>query len=607
MTNNNLTTHYFIIKENVIYRRKAFSLRLLHLASIKIEYIRYHVYKRPFRKPIALVVILKLQTRMKKSILSSLALLLCSSIAIFAQENALTATPTIKQVTVFLNRAQVETYTPISIEAGKTIIRLQNQTTFLDPQSIQVSGKGGFIILSVEHEIDYLQKEIKSTKIQMLEDSIDHYTMLIDFNNQINDVLAKEEHLILSNQKIKGQNTNLTAKELSDMAHFFREHLEEIREEVIDNKITIRKYQTKLNSFSNQLAEYNQTVNQPSSTILVTVSAKTALSGSLTTTYITRNAGWYPLYNIRVKDTKSPVHLAYKAQVIQNTGCDWKNVKIVLSTNNPAVGGNKPELNNWYVDIYNPSTSKPVTRTARYRSEEYESDKKSSESASFALTTAQDTSATTVAEYTSELETTLSVEFAIGLPYTILSGGKGQQVDIKNIDLPADYQYAVVPKLELSAFLLARITKWDTYNILSGNANIYFEGTFVGKTFIDASNTTDTLSISLGRDPQIVVERNLITDYTSKKMIGTNRKEEYGYEIIIRNTKKEAITIIIEDQYPISQNSSLEVELIESSGALIDATKGKLSWKLDLASAETKKIILKYSVKYPKDKKVTGL
>jgi len=433
---------------------------------------------------------------MKKSILFSLAFLLGSSIAIFAQENTIELTPTIKQVTVFLSRAQVETYTPITLEAGKTIIRLQNQTTFLDPQSIQVSGKGDFVILSVEHETDYLKKDVKPAKIQTLEDSIDHYNMLIDFNNQINDVLEKEEQLILANQNIKGQNANLTAKELSDMADFFRERMEEIREEIIDNKILVKKYQVKLNSFNYQLAEYNQAADQPSSTILITVSAKTALSGSLKTIYITRNAGWYPSYDIRANDTKSPVQLAYKAQVVQNTGYDWKNVKIILSTSNPAVGGNKPELNNWYVNIYDPSASKPVLRTARYKNEEYESDKKSSESASYAWSD-KDVNAGTVAEYTSEVETTLSVEFAIGLPYTILSGGKGQQVDIKNIDLAADYQYAVVPKLELSAFLLARITKWDTYNILSGNANIYFEGTFVGKTFIDASNTLDTLNISL--------------------------------------------------------------------------------------------------------------
>ncbi|SFX01075.1 conserved hypothetical protein [Cytophaga hutchinsonii ATCC 33406] len=544
-----------------------------------------------------------------KNYLSYLAVLLCCSFSSFGQENTLTATPSIKQVTVFLNRAQVETLTPIAIESGKTTIRLQNQTTFLDPQSIQVSGKGDFTILSVEHETDYLQKETKPVKIQNIEDSISKYTMLIDFNTQINDILAKEEQLILANQNIKGQNTNLTAKELEDMANFFRERLEEIREEIIDNKLLMRKQQIKLTSFSNQLAEYNQVVNQPSSTVIVTVSSKAPVSGSLTTTYITRNAGWYPLYDIRAKDSKSPVQLAYKAQVYQNTGYDWKNIKITLSTTNPAVGGNKPELNNWYLDIYDPSAVKykkgSVSRSYAPQAEMESYAKDYRADSVDELQWSQ--KASTAADYTAEAETTLSVEFAIGLPYSILSGGKGQQVDIKNIDLPAQYEYAVVPKLDLSAFLLARITKWDTYNILSGNANIYFEGTFVGKTYIDASNTSDTLDISLGRDPRIVVERNLITDYTSKKMIGTNRKEEYGYELVIRNTKKDPITIIIEDQYPISKNSSLEVEMVDASGAAVDPVTKKLTWKLTVAAGETKKLILKYSIKYPKDKKVSGI
>lgn len=542
---------------------------------------------------------------MKKP-LFSLGLLLCSCLVVFAQDNTITATPAIKQVTVFLNRAQIETTTGINIEAGKTEIRLQNQTTYLDPNSIQVSGKGDFVILSVEHETDYLKKEIKPAKIQNLEDSIAKYSMLIDFNNQINDVLAKEEQLLLANQNIKGQNTNLTAKELQDMADFFRERMEEIREEIIDNKMTVRKQQVKLTSFNNQLAEYNQTMNQPSSTIIVTVSSKVPVSGSLTTTYITTNAGWYPLYDIRAKDSKSPVQLAYKAQVHQNTGYDWKNVKIILSTTNPAAGGNKPALPNWYVDIYDPAQvkNKKAAPMRSYSAEESESYK---EDRAYDMKAVSGSSALTAADYTSEIQTTLSVEFAIGLPYTILSGGKGQQVDIKNIDLPAQYEYAAVPKLDLSAFLMARITKWDIYNILSGNANIYFEGTFVGKTYIDASNTSDTLDISLGRDPRIVIERNMITDYTSKKMIGINRKEEYGYEIVVRNTKKDPIVIVVEDQYPISQNSVLEVELIESTGATIDPITKKLTWRLNVSAAETKKLTLKYSIKYPKDKKVSGM
>lgn len=529
--------------------------------------------------------------------------LLTAALTAAAQEHSILTTPTIQEVTVFLNRAQVQTSAPVSLQQGTTEVRLQNQTAYLDPQSIQVSGKGDFTILSVVHEKDYIKEAVKSAKVQLLEDSIEHYAMLVDYYNQGIEILNKEEQLIMANQNIKGQNTNLTAKELSDMANFFRDRMDEIREEIIDNKVKIKKFNLKLNAFTNQLREYNKNRNHPSSTIIVTVSAKNAISGTLNTNYITANAGWYPLYDLRAKDIKSPVQLSYKAQVYQNTGYEWKNVHITLSTSNPAAGGTKPELSNWYLDIYDPSIKK--YKTARV----YDSAAPMMKSSEIDIQQEAELSsnAGSAADYTTEVVTTLSVQFDIALTYTIVSGGKGQQVDIKNIDLPALYEYAAVPKLDLTAFLLARIINWDGFNILSGDANVYFEGTYVGKTYIDASNASDTLNISLGRDPRIVVERNLIKDFSSKKFIGANRKEEYGYELVIRNTKKDPITIAIEDQYPISKNNQLEVELIETSGAVNNATTGTLTWRTSIEAAETKKITLKYAVKYPKDKKVNGL
>ena len=533
-------------------------------------------------------------------------ILLSFALQSLAQEHSVSITPTIKDVTVFLNRAQLNTTATVELKTGNNEIRLENQTVYLDPQSIQVSGKGYFTILSVVHEKDFIKQEIKPAIIQELQDSIDHYAMLVDFTNQMNEVLNKEEQMILANQKIKGQNTNLTAKELEDMADFFKDRMEEIREDIIDNKIKIKKFNTKLNNFTNQQNEYNRGKSQPSSTIIVTVSAKNALTGTLQTSYIVTNAGWSPSYDLRSKDTKSPVQLAYKAQVYQSTGYDWNNVRLTLSTTNPSVGGTKPELSNWYLDIYDPGKyNSKALRTMSAPSSVANSfqDKKSKEIEDDLMAGGLMSSA----DFTTEVITTLSVNFDIAIPYTIPSGGKGKQVDIKNIDLPAIYEYAVVPKLDLSAFLLARIINWDGFNILSGDANVYFEGTYVGKTYIDVANSTDTLDISLGRDTRIVVERNIISDFASKKLIGLNRKEEYGYELVIRNTKKDPVTITVEDQYPISKNSLLTVELIEASGAVNNAVTGELDWKLTLAPAETKKIILKYSVKYPKDKKVSGL
>jgi len=536
-------------------------------------------------------------------------ILLCAAIRSNAQDHKIFITPDIKDVTVFLNRAQLNTIARVDLKAGTNEIRLENQTIYLDPKSIQVSGKGSFTILSVEHEIEYLKQEKKIDAIQELQDSINHYSMMVDYTTQMNEVLNKEEQLILANQKIKGQNSNLTAKELEDMADFFKERLEEIREEIIDNKMKIRKLTSRLNNFTNQRNEYNKERTHSSSTIIVKVSASNDLSGTLQTTYISSHVGWTPSYDMRSKDTKSPVQLSYKAQVYQNTGYDWNNVHLTLSTTNPSIGGTKPELSNWYVDIYNPIYHQHKNKAvyAPKFAEASPAASKKIASSDTAMMFANKDVAYSISDYTNEVTTTLSVNFDIAIPYTIISGGKGKQVDIKNIDLPTIYEYAVVPKLDLSAFLLARIINWDGFNILSGEANVYFEGTYVGKTYIDAANSSDTLDISLGRDTRIVVERNTITNFTSKKFIGTNRKEEYGYELVIRNTKKDSITITVEDQYPISKNSQLLVELIETSGAVNNVTTGALTWRLPLAPTETKKLILKYSVKYPKDKKLSGI
>src|SRR5204862_4822112 len=130
--------------------------------------------------------------------------------------------------------------------------------------------------------------------------------------------------------------------------------------------------------------------------------------------------------------------------------------------------------------------------------------------------------------------TSLNTEFDIALPYSVNSSNKPTLVDIRNYEMKADYQYSVAPKLDADAFLMARATGWEEFSLLPGEANVFFEGTFVGKSFIDPNNIKDTLSISLGRDKRIVVKREKLKDFSSRKLIGTNQKESYAYEISVR-------------------------------------------------------------------------
>jgi len=190
------------------------------------------------------------------------------------------------------------------------------------------------------------------------------------------------------------------------------------------------------------------------------------------------------------------------------------------------------------------------------------------------------------------------------MPYSVPSDGKQYTVEINQLDIPAIYEYAVAPKLSTDVFLTARLTDWNKYNFLSGEANLFFEGTFIGKSLINTDATTDTLNLSLGTDKNIVVTRTSLKDLSERQSLGSNKKETRDWQIEVKNRKSQPINLLVEDQVPVSQNSSIEVEIQELSGGQLDKLTGKVIWKMVLKPEDNKKIELKYLVKYPKSQSV---
>ncbi len=195
----------------------------------------------------------------------------------------------------------------------------------------------------------------------------------------------------------------------------------------------------------------------------------------------------------------------------------------------------------------------------------------------------------------------LSVDYDIKVPYTINSDGVDNNIRIKSIEVPANYIHYAVPKMDPATFLTAELVKWQQLNLLSGTANLYYEGTFIGESELDVENTKDTLVLSLGRDPQVVVERTSVKEQYEKKVLGNNIKETYAWEIAVRNNKGSDITIEIRDQYPLAVLKSIETELIETSGAKVDSEDGSVVWKTPVKAGERKTFNLKYTVKYPQN------
>jgi len=203
---------------------------------------------------------------------------------------------------------------------------------------------------------------------------------------------------------------------------------------------------------------------------------------------------------------------------------------------------------------------------------------------------------------TAQIENQTSVDFEIKIPYTVKSDNKSYSVDIDSYSLPAFYQYYSVPKVDKTSFLTANITDWEKYNLLEGEANIFFEGTFVGKSLLDVRYASDTLQISLGRDKNVSVTREKVKDFTSKKFIGSKKEESRAWDIIIKNNKNQPINMVIFDQVPVSTLDEIKIEVAKISGAKQNPTTGEIKWEFRLDPKKSKEFNLQYSVKYPKNR-----
>lgn len=539
---------------------------------------------------------------MKKYLMVLLTGILISQSAFAADEIVLT--PALSEVKVFLRGAELNYSVKTKVEKGINEVVLTDLASNIDRNSINVSGKGDAVIMSVVQRFDYLRSKGKTSQIKLLEDSLETQDRLLSNNSNESDVLKAETDLILSNKNIGNEKIGVSVSELQKMAEYYRKRLTEIKNRSYDLSISAVKIKKNIEHLQQQLNEINGRLNKPVNEIVVTLSSKSNSTVELKLSYIIYDAGWSPLYDLRVDNTSSPVAMNYKANVWQNSGMDWNNVLIVLSTRNPVTNNNKPELNPWFIDFAKPSLRK-VAITAQAQGQLAAINEQLSSNKIVNVSPADHFQS--MADYTEVNQNQLSVEFTPQIKYSIPSDNKPYSVALQDFTIPATYEYYCAPKLDNNEFLIARLTKWADYNLLPGQANIYFENSFVGNSSINPSTTNDTLSISLGRDQSINVTRNVIKDYSEDKFLSSNIERTFAFEIKIKNNKKSSEKITVEDQIPISKNEDIVVKLIEYSGAQVNAETGKLKWIVDVDGGKsvTKKLI--YSVKYPGNQQIPNL
>ena len=542
---------------------------------------------------------------MKKFLFVFISLLL--AIQSFAQiQEYIDVDSKITKVTVFLRGAQIERTGSKLVDAGISKIRFSYLSPDIDPNSIKVRGTGAITILSVTHGIDHLREGRTHARVKMLEDSIKMIEKKISLNNIFSLALDEEWKMIVAHKQVNN-NMGFDIEDLDDLAIYYRESLKNIaidKQKLTQKNFSLREVQSKLRR---QKDELNAKWNKATSEIIVEISSKSRSAARLNLSYVVPNAGWIPNYDIRIKDSNGPMTLNYKAKVYQNSGVDWEDVSLKLSTGNPMKNATQPIIYPWRLS-YQEDYQEGLYRNDKTDFKRYYAEEDGAEEIMLVpagvKTLEENKDALTLSNFTQISPSQVNTAFEIGIPYSLVSDGKHRDVSIQSYELPAEYRYFAAPKLDPEAFLLAKVAGWDKLNLLPGQANIFFEGTYTGKSIINPSSTNDTLDLSLGRDPAIVIKREKIEDFCKAQTIGSNKTETTGIKITVRNTKSIAITLDLMDQVPISSNKDIEVEITEISSAKQDEKNGYLNWEVKLEPAEAKTFIIKFAVKFPKDKRL---
>ena len=597
-----------------------------------------------------------------KKIISLISLLVCLNS--FSADEKITAIAQLKSATVFKSGAELTHTTNANLKQGMSELLIENIANQIDINSIQIKTANAVTLMGVEFSNNYLASTEKSPRIKMLEDSIqklqserDKLYTATETNNELFQVLK-------SNRDLKGTQTGMSVTELAKLMDYYKTKMQELQEIKTSLSDRMRKIDEQKAKLQNQVNEENSKNTSQAGRLILQLSVAITGKYDFTISYIANNAYWTPYYDVRVDDIKSPLQLITKAKITQTTGIDWKQVKLSLSTSLPSQWGNAPILSAWYLAYINPmvymrgntavmnsiqpmmksqsleedlakktydlkirgkssinNSNEPlyIVNGAEMSKEEF-SNIASSDIKS--VNVLKDANATSIYgakgnngvivvtlkegmdDYVTITDNTLNLAFDIDLPYDVPTNGKAQTATIATNEIAATYKHYAVPKLDNDVYLLAEIPDWEKLNLMPAEANIIFEGTYVGKSFIDPNNTTDTLNFTLGRDKRVVVKRNKLTDFSSVKFWGSNKLQQFTYEITIKNTKKEAIDLLLKDQYPLTTNKEIEVELISNGGAEVNTDLGVLNWQLKLAAGETKKIRFSYSAKYPKDKQI---
>lgn len=501
----------------------------------------------------------------------------------------------VKQVTVFLQGAKVSGSTSINLQKGRNLVKIINLPNDLDENTYKINLEKNTTLLSITPQSNYLKNEELSEGEKKLDDERKKIQRQVNLLNIQIKNLTGEQNIINDNLKVSTNDKSTPQEQLIKLTEFYRKRMLEIDNQVFlldEQKTTLEESIAKINK---QFSEEQTHKIQNRRELILEILAENEMNLNLGVSYIVSNAGWVPSYDLRALSTKKPIEIFYKGKIYQKTGQDWNNVKLFVSTYRPSYYQNRPILSPLYVAEYTAYNNDEVF--AGYAKKE-----KAALSNSYQMRA--EIAAPNQIPVATVSDNQMNILYELKFSQTIVSQEKEQYVILDKKEVDATYKHHTVPKLNNQVFLMAFVKNWQNLNLISGEANIYFEDNYIGKTNITGNYVKEEFPISLGVDERIIVKRIKLQDNTSQKALNANKWETESYEITVRNNTKENIELEILDQLPLSENSKITVKSLETGDGIYDEKTGSILWNRKISSGATDKINFSYEVKYPKEMQI---
>lgn len=567
---------------------------------------------------------------MRKGIVLAMAL---SAVAVWAQKPVYTKAK-LESARVYYDGAELTQNAEINLPKGLSEVVITNVSDQLMENTIKVGSIHDVTVMSVQFSnayIDEYDNVNNSPLMKPLRDSIAAVEFQLEkITNAIN---ADVNTVSFMDNNSSYQSTQNNFKEKEKWIAYYGKKRQELQNGIFLKKKEKAEIEAKWNDLKSKLSvggDRSERISQGKLIVQVMNTKEGIIPFKVN--YLTTKAQWTPAYDLRIDKVGSPIKMMYKAQVVQTSGIDWRNVKLSLTSGKVNQSNQLLKWSPWFVQYKEPepefvintghqSVSKRTYTGSAVRISEKDlkvdgvadvSRMVEGRSAGVNVTSRNTDGVyevsyeerKTVADYTNITHSQLNVTFDISIPYSILSNGKRHSVDLNTFNLEGDYKYFTAPKLDYNAYLVTEISDYTKHNLLPGQANVIYDGMNVGQTYLSTENTEEKLRLSIGKDPGITVERVQVADKSTAKPTAAKKEQTFSYEITVKNNKKETVTLQVEDQFPLSVEDTLEIELSEVSNGLVNKERGLVTWNVDLKPNEAKKLRLTYTLRYDKDKKI---